>query len=154
MTEDQIIDEAVRLVSDGVSVTLPVDGRSMLPFIIGGRESVVLQKSEGAKVGDVVLAWVEGGRWVVHRIIRIDGDRVTLMGDGNLAGTEHCSVGDMKAIATHVVDAKGRMHEMDICWRRVAVRLWWYLKPIRRYLLGIYKLKIKSCEDKNGICAA
>ena len=43
MTDNQIIDEAVRLVRDGVSVTLPVDGRSMLPFIVGGRESVVLQ---------------------------------------------------------------------------------------------------------------
>ena len=35
-----IIQEAIRLVEEGVSVTLPVKGNSMLPFIIGGKESV------------------------------------------------------------------------------------------------------------------
>ena len=77
ITDAVILDEAVRLVSEDVSVTLPVNGRSMLPFIIGGRESVILQKPHDVCVGDVVLAWVEGSRWVVHRIIRIDGDRRT-----------------------------------------------------------------------------
>ena len=43
MTDNEIINEAIRLVEEGVSVTLPVNGRSMLPFIIGGRESVILQ---------------------------------------------------------------------------------------------------------------
>ena len=80
MTDNEIINEAIRLVEEGVSVTLPVNGRSMLPFIIGGRESVILQQPpkqgetrQGApqlKLGDVVLAWVEGNRYVVHRIIR------------------------------------------------------------------------------------
>ena len=134
-----IIDEAVRLVSDGVSVTLPVNGRSMLPFIIGGKESVILQKPEAVEVGDVVLAWVEGCRYVVHRIIRIDGDRVTLMGDGNLAGTEHCPVGDVKALATHVVSADGKRHDLYTGRRRLAARLWWHLRPVRRYLLAIYR---------------
>ena len=59
MNDVMIINEAVRLVNDGVSVTLPVEGRSMRPFIIGGRESVILQKPTGIKVGDVVLAWVD-----------------------------------------------------------------------------------------------
>ena len=49
MSDDEIIEEAIRLVEDGVSVTLPVDGRSMLPFIIGGRESVILQKPVSPK---------------------------------------------------------------------------------------------------------
>jgi hypothetical protein len=42
--DSAIIAEAIRLVSDGVSVTFPVNGRSMLPFIVGGRDSVVLEK--------------------------------------------------------------------------------------------------------------
>jgi YidC/Oxa1 family membrane protein insertase len=36
ITDELIIEEAVRLVKEGVSVTLPVNGMSMLPFIIGG----------------------------------------------------------------------------------------------------------------------
>jgi len=138
MTDNEIIEEAIRLVREGVSVTLPVNGNSMLPFIIGGKESVILQKPEQLIVGDVVLAWADGYRYVVHRIIRIDGDRVTLMGDGNLVGTEHCRVDDVKARVTHVVDAKGRQHDFYHTWRRAA-KVWFWLRPIRRYLLAIYR---------------
>lgn len=139
MTDKDIISEAIRLVEEGVSVTLPVDGRSMLPFIIGGKESVILQQPKQPQIGDVVLALVEDGRYVVHRIIRIDGDHVTLMGDGNLVGTERCAIANIKALATHVVDAKGKMHQIDTPWRRRAAQLWWHLRPVRRYLLAIYR---------------
>lgn len=145
ITDAVILDEAVRLVSDGVSVTLPVNGRSMLPFIIGGQESVILQKPDTVQVGDVVLAWVEGCRWVVHRIIRIDSDWVTLMGDGNIVGTEHCTVADVKARVTHVVDVKGQSHDIYNRWRTLGAKVWWRLRPIRRYLLFIYR-KLKKLK--------
>ena len=138
-TDNKIIEEAVRLVEDGVSVTLPVGGHSMLPFIIGGRESVILQKPAPPKIGDVVLAWVVPGRWVVHRVIRIDGDNITLMGDGNLRGTESCTLSDVKALITYVVDAHGKRRDVYTRWRRIAARLWWHLRPFRRYILAIYR---------------
>lgn len=139
ITDEVMLLEAIRLVNEGVSVTLPVDGRSMLPFIIGGRESIILRRPGLTDVGDVVLAWVEGERYVVHRIIRIDGDQVTLMGDGNLVGTEHCKLGDINAMATHVVDADGRTHYLYNKWRRLGARVWFWLRPVRRYLLAIYR---------------
>lgn len=139
ITDNDIIQEAIRLVHDGVSVTLPVNGHSMLPFIIGGQESVILQQPTAIQKGDVVLAWVENNRYVVHRIIRIENQQVTLMGDGNLVGVEHCSVEDIQALVTHVVDAKGKRHEMNNKWRQKAAKCWFRLRPIRRYLLAIYK---------------
>ena len=139
ITDERIIEEAIRLVEDGVCVTLPVNGHSMLPFIIGGQESVILQKPVQSKKGDVVLAWVNGGRYVVHRIIAIEGEAVTLMGDGNLSGTEHCTLKDVKAKVTHVVGADERPHDLYCRWRRVAARLWWHLRPVRKYLLAIYR---------------
>jgi hypothetical protein len=139
MTDNEIIEEAIRLVDEGVSVTLPVNGNSMLPFIIGGKENVILQKPELPKVGDVVLAWADGYRYVVHRIVRIDGERVTLMGDGNLVGTEHCLLNDIKARVTHVVDAKERTHYLYKGWRKRAAKIWFRLRPMRRYLLAIYR---------------
>lgn len=140
MAHDYIIEEAIRLVNEGVCVTLPVDGRSMLPFIIGGRESVILQPPGLTAVGDVVLAWVEGGRYVIHRIIRIEGEKVTLMGDGNLVGTERCTLSDIKAKATHVVDGNGAMHDLYNRWRKLGAKVWFWLRPVRRYLLAIYRL--------------
>ena len=139
MTDNDIIEEAIRLVREGVNVTLPVKGLSMLPFIIGGKESVILHSPGGiVDVGDVVLAWVDGNRYVVHRIIKLDYDRVTLMGDGNLT-TEHCALGDIKARVTHVVDAKDKTHYLYNRWRMLGAKVWYWLRPIRRYLLAIYR---------------
>jgi len=42
MTDNEIIEEAIRLAREGVNVTLPVKGLSMLPFIIGGKERLHL----------------------------------------------------------------------------------------------------------------
>ena len=139
ITDEQVIEEAIKLVREGISVTLPVNGNSMLPFIIGGKESVILQPPRSVDVGDVGLAGVENRRYVVHRIIKIDHERVTLMGDGNLVGTEHCLLNDIKARVTHVVDAKERTHYLYNKWRPRAAKLWFWLRPVRRYLLFIYK---------------
>ena len=139
MKDNEIIEEAIRLVREGVNVTLPVNGNSMLPFIIGGKESVILHRPGLIDVGDVVLAWVDGNRYVVHRIIKLDYDRVTLMGDGNVAVTEHCRLNDIKARVTHVVDAKDRTHYLYNRWRMLGAKVWYWLRPIRRYLLAIYR---------------
>ena len=139
MTDNDIIEEAIRLVREDVNVTLPVKGLSMLPFIIGGKESVILHRPVLIDVGDVVLAWVDGNRYVVHRIINIDGDRVTLMGDGNVRGTEHCLLKDVKARVTHVVSADNKKRDLYSRWRVRAAKLWYWLRPIRRYLLAIYR---------------
>lgn len=139
MNDFKIIDEAVALVNDGFSVTLPVAGRSMLPFIIGGRESVILAPPANLRRGIVVLAWVEDRRYVLHRIERIEGDRVMLMGDGNLAGREHCRLADIKAMATHVVDSSQKRHYLYTRWRKAASEIWWALLPIRRYLIFLMR---------------
>ena len=139
MNDNGFIEEALRLVQKGVTVTFPVTGQSMLPFIIGGKESVILHAPGPTAVGDVVLAWVDGNSYVVHRIINIDGDRVTLMGDGNVKGTEHCLLKDVKARVTHVVSADNKKRDLYSRWRVRASKLWYWLRPIRRYLLAIYR---------------
>lgn len=139
ITDKGIIEEVVKLVGEGISVTLPVNGVSMLPFIVGGRDSVILRRPVKVKPGEIVLAWVEGNRFVVHRIIRIDGDQVLLMGDGNIACVEHCSVSDIKAVATHVVKGNGEKYFLYGRKQRLYAALWRRLSPVRRYLLAIYR---------------
>lgn len=139
ITDDEIIRNAIQLVNEGMRVTFPVKGNSMLPFIIGSRESVDLVKPDGLQPGHVVLAWVEGCRYVVHRIIRIDGDRVTLMGDGNIAGVEHCRLAEVAALAVNVVTPRGKHHPLYSAWRVRGSRLWWRLLPVRRWILAVYR---------------
>ena len=117
-----IIAEAIRLVSEGVSVTFPVNGRSMLPFIVGGRDSVILEKPTDLRCGDIVLALVENGKskdkfYVVHRVLSLDGDHVILMGDGNLALREYCNKVDVFAKVVQVVRGNGKkcLHSRFCC---------------------------------------
>ena len=135
-----MIQEAVKLVDEGICVTLPVEGRSMLPFIVGGQDSVLLEKVKKAEIGDVVLAWVEQCRYVVHRIIAINGDEVTLMGDGNIRGIERCRRDDIKATVSYVVNAKGKRRNINERRYRWGSYVWRQLRPVRRYLLFIYKI--------------
>jgi len=140
MTDEQIIQEAVHLVQDGVSVTFPVKGRSMLPFITGGRESVILQKPGSLQRGQVVLAQVGTDRYVVHRIIKVEADRITLMGDGNIRGTESCTPANVLAVATHVVDEKGRRRPLDSFIQLAKAHIWYMIRPLRRYILAGFRL--------------
>lgn len=143
VNDDLILAEAIRFVGEGVSVTFPVNGRSMLPFIVGGRESVILEKFESLEIGDVVLAWVDGNRYVIHRIVKMDGENLTLMGDGNLMGVEHCSISDVKARAVAVVNARGRKRSLNFGPRKAAAKVWMFLKPVRKWLLLPYRIKHK-----------
>ena len=139
LPNNEILRDLILLVNEGQRVTLPVKGYSMLPFIIGGKESVELVKPETVAVGDVVLAWINGNRFVVHRIIKIDGDRVQLMGDGNLTDDEYCQISDVKARAEYVVAPDGKRRYLYTDTRLRFSRLWCWLLPVRRWILAIYR---------------
>lgn len=140
LKDNRIIQEAIKLVEEGICVTLPVDGRSMLPFIIGGKDSVLLEKPNKSEIGDVVLAWVEDCRYVVHRIIDINDNEIILMGDGNIRGTERCHLDDIKATVTYIVDEKGKRKNIKDRKYRWGSTVWRMLRPVRRYLLAAYKI--------------
>ena len=139
MYGDVLIKETIALVEEGRRVVLPVKGNSMHPFIIGGKESVELVKPQAPlKADDVVLAWVNGTHYVVHRIIGIDGNEVTLMGDGNYAIVEHCQTSDVSALAEYVVAPNDKRRYLYTKARLRFAHLW-RLLPVRRWLLAIYR---------------
>lgn len=123
------------LISEGHTITLPLRGRSMRPFLEDGRDKALLAAPTDIAVGDAVLAEILPGHYVLHRIIGIDGEKVTLRGDGNLAD-EYCRLEDIRAKATGFY-RKGRT-KLDstngLKWRLYSV-VWTRLYPIRRYLL-------------------
>lgn len=73
-------------------------------------------------------------------VVSIDGDDITLMGDGNVAATEHCTAADIRATATHTVDASGKMRYLYTRRRRWMARMWRRLLPVRKYLLTAVNL--------------
>lgn len=138
ISDEQVILEAIRLVGEGLSVTLRVNGRSMLPFIRGG-ERAVLTRPGAVRRGDVVLARIDGSRYVLHRVLQLSPERVVLMGDGNLRARESCRPDDILARTDEIVGCDGRHRRLDAPLRRFSARLWRWLLPLRRGLLFLYR---------------
>ncbi len=138
-SNSEFLPEVVRMLDEGHTVTLRLRGFSMRPFLEDGRDKALLIKAVNPKKGDAVLAEVGDSHYVLHRIIRIDGDQVTLRGDGNL-GVERCTLADIKGFAIGFY-RKGRTHldrTNSLKWH-VYSAIWTTLYPIRRYLLAFYR---------------
>lgn len=135
-----LMGEVERLLSQGTAVTIMTKGNSMLPFIVGERDSVVLKPYGKPRVGDIALAHLDSGAYVLHRIIAIsDTGMVTLMGDGNVRGTEQCHAGRLYGKAITVI-RRGRKCNPDSKLWMFVWRMWRLMLPARRYLLAIYRL--------------
>lgn len=136
---DILLGEVSGMLADGMEVIIMTKGSSMLPFIIGDRDSVKLRKSDSLEIGDIVLAEISKGRYVLHRVFEIDGDGITLMGDGNLYGTEQCLRSDIKGTVTDIITPSGRHKKVT------DGKIWRRLRPFRRIILGIYRRLLKLC---------
>ena len=125
-----LVDELLR---EGKEVVITPKGNSMLPFIRNGRDEVVLTRlTRPAEIGDILLVKL-GTRFVMHRVFEAEGEKITLMGDGNIAGKEHCVFSDVIGMVTEIRKRGGRVIKPG------KGRLWRTLRPFRRYILAIYK---------------
>ena len=149
---DILLLEIERLLNEGKEVIFTPRGVSMRPFIEGGVDSVTLIKKPTVAVGDIVLAHINN-RYILHRIVKLSTSQlddnstplqptgrlysstpnITLQGDGNLQGYEHCSAADILGTVTQIRSPKGYKKPLT------KGRLWRLLKPLRKYLLKIYR---------------
>ena len=127
------------MLNEGHTVTLPLKGYSMRPFLENGRDKALLIKVQQLKKGDPVLAEVRPEHYVLHRIVAIHSNRVVLCGDGNLAN-EYCRQEDVRASVIGFY-RKGRttLDRIDGCKWRIYSMIWVNLRPFRRILLGVYR---------------
>lgn len=132
-------------IREGHTATIIVKGWSMRPFLEHQRDKVLLEEPAGATIHDAVLAEISPGKFVLHRIIDIrpnadnaDLDEITLMGDGNIQGTEQCWRKDICGIVTQYIRPNRTISAKEPALVR-NIKRWNRLLPIRRYLLLIYK---------------
>ena len=128
LPNEQLLEEACELLKEGREVSLTPLGDSMLPFIRGGEDEVTLKLMPHVEVGDIVLARLSDSRYVLHRVVDRNRSLLTLMGDGNLRGTESCTRDDVLGTVTSI---NGIPPGDGSLWR--------FLKPLRRVLLAIYR---------------
>ena len=139
LPNDILLSEVTSLLKEGKDVIIPTKGNSMLPFIRGERDSVNLRLLDTLEEGDIVLAQIRPGVYVLHRVWSLDGDCVTLMGDGNLRGVEKCRRCDVSGTVMTILKDGGREVDCRSAGARRRAAAWRRLKPFRRIILGIYR---------------
>jgi len=143
VANDILIPELARLIGEEKEVRFTPSGVSMRPFIEGDRDSVIMAKlTREPQRGDIVLASIAGAAgsksYVLHRLIRKEQGKngqteYVLQGDGNIIGEERCRREDIIAHVIRIERPDGRRK----CLSRGY--LWYLLRPVRKWLLKIYR---------------
>ena len=140
LPNDVMLGGVRELLAEGRQVVIMTKGLSMLPFIVGKRDSVVLEKRPSVAPGDIALAEIAPGHYVLHRVREVEGERITLKGDGNYQGEEHCLLKDIAGTVV-AIQIPGKPDRDPFSpaemrrWRR------WTALPalVRRYYLAFYR---------------
>lgn len=139
---ESLVEATARLLEEGHTVTLPLRGYSMRPFLEDNRDKALLRKAtpKDMKEGNAVLAEVKPHQYVLHRIVKIEGEKVILRGDGNF-GVEVCQRKNVKgAVIGFYRKGRKTIDRTDALKWRIYSKLWTCLFPIRRYLLAAWKV--------------
>ena len=115
----------------GKMVEFETHGISMIPLLHDVGDTVILKKADSKlSVGDVALCRTNDARYVLHRVITVDGDGYILKGD-NCVNTERCaSHSDVIAVADSFVRNGKRISVSDkkyrfyVRHRSLILKLW------------------------------
>lgn len=140
---DVLMTEVKRVLASGHSATFIVRGFSMMPFLWNSRDRVTLAPlppGERPVPGDVLLAEIAPHTYVLHRLIHYDNGVLTLMGDGNIRGTEQCTLDHVIGRVTAFYRKERTTPDLveGRKWR-IYSRMWMALKPLRRILLAVIR---------------
>lgn len=155
ITNAILMPEIRQLIAEGHTVTLPLKGNSMRPYLVHMRDKALLGSPDNLKIGDVILAEVATKRYVLHRLIDIKESKdngmqtLILRGDGNFA-TETCTRADViaKAMAYY---RKGRTKADSTEALRYRIYSWFWMHTFifRRYMLKLHDIFFHSLKDLN-----
>ena len=135
-----MMEEIRLLISEGKTVSLTVKGNSMNPFFVHLRDQITLGpwKKEDIKKGTVALVKDIKGNYIIHRIVKVEGDKVILIGDGNIGMSETASFENIIGIM-YSITRKGRTHQSKGLVWKIYSSLWMALMPVRRWPLGLWR---------------
>ena len=124
----------------GHQVIIPSKGNSMFPFIRPGTDEIELSPIDNNSIRkrNIVLAKTEEGNYVIHRIEKIDGDVITLRGDGNLTTREYCKRSNISAEVTAILRKNRKIKKDNFRWS-LHQNLWFSNPLLRRICLGIFR---------------
>ena len=129
-----------------IPVWFQVTGCSMLPFVRPYRDHVMIVAVEAGQlqVGDIVLfpGKYLGGDHCLHRLHRIDGDRVQTFGDGNLRPDHWQPKSQLLGKALLIKRGRLTIDCESPRWQTV-FRMWRSLLPLRPVVLLPFRVMNK-----------
>lgn len=138
------LEEVRRNLQAGHTVKFRVRGWSMRPFLEHARDKVLLVSPERhpVQVNDVALVLADDGRYVLHRVVEIDGEgNVTLWGDGNVVGRETARPDNIIGVAeAFYIGEKEKYRPVTGRAWRWHTWFWMHTTWLRRYLLFAYRV--------------
>ncbi|MET7036703.1 S24 family peptidase [Elizabethkingia miricola] len=133
---DLFFEQVKERLNAGQKVKIPVAGKSMEPFLQNG-DLVVLKRFEENDLvnGKIVLAYFNNA-YVLHRIVRIKEDAVTLAGDGNIQQVEIITNKDILAVVIHAYRG-----DKELIINTLLGQVWYKLRVIRAVYGKIFGIK-------------
>lgn len=133
--------EVEQLISQGESVTITIKGNSMRPWLQNSKHKVIVKPLANSilQCGDIALFRYKG-KHILHRVVKIENDKITFSGDGNIGIKEQASKDDVIALVESIITPSGRVIECNSNEWKTKSKLWLALPQFaRRIILGILR---------------
>lgn len=151
--QNDVFFEAVKVeIAIGKQVRFKTKGHSMMPFIRGDKDDIVLKQvnKSSFRKGAILLVQLSEKRYVVHRVFQIKGNMLILRGDGNLKQTEQCTLNDVIAEIVTVIRNRTIIKKGSFKWN-VNRYLWPSNHFLRRIFLSIGRKMQQIHENKRTV---
>ncbi|MBE6282230.1 MAG: S26 family signal peptidase [Bacteroides sp.] len=127
-------------ISNGRKVQFRIKGDSMSPLLRDNKDDIVLYPCVGDELSpmDIVLFRYKG-KYLLHRIIRREGNRLYIQGDGSYIAKEECSIDDVIGKVQMIVRPSGKIISVNSWQWRWLSYIWLKIRIIRNLLLRILK---------------
>ena len=139
--QNHFFEEIAQLLQEGNPVRVRIDGESMHPFIVGGKDEVLLipydKKTPIELWSCIFYKWK--GHYMIHRFVGLQDGQYCMMGDGNLVQIERIEESDILGILQTIYHADG---SAQYCLGKKWLcqgRYWFKFRKLRRFLLPIYR---------------
>lgn len=131
----------IEILESDRDVNLPVSGSSMSPFLVSGRDTVIISKpKESFKCGNIVLFRRNNGQYIMHRIHHIDKNGgLYLIGDGERKVEGPICEEQVLGIIHKVIRKNRLIESKDLSWLFFE-RIWIRIIPFRPIAHSIYKI--------------
>lgn len=128
------------LLDDGLTLKISPSGLSMYPFLVGGRDVVLLRSAETKKLrrGDITLYSREDGLHVLHRIHHIKNNEYYMLGDAQTGIEGPIARKNIHAVAAAVVWRNTQIGCNDFILR-LLTQTWLTIRPLRPVFIQSYK---------------